>query len=68
MDSKPCVVFCHTLQFLFLYNSDDLQVRLGELECHLFAGQLLVDSRVRFGLKNKIVRKKLIIIAYDMMG
>merc|ERR1719203_2121203 len=41
---------CLTLQFLFLYYSDDLQVRLGEFKGHLFAGQLLVHSRVRFGL------------------
>ena len=63
-----CSVLPYASIFI-LYNSGDLQVRLGELECHLFAGQLLVDSRVRFGLKNKIARKKLIIIAYnDMMG
>merc|ERR1719230_1771489 len=34
----------------FIYNADDLQVRLGEFKCHLLSCQFLVDCRVRFGL------------------
>lgn len=48
----------HTFQFFILtllQNTDDLQVRFGELEGDLLTCQLLVDSRESIGLEETIV-------------